>query len=388
MPKVYEFFAGGGMARAGLGPAWECIFANDFDPMKGRTYAANWGSAHLVVDDINNVPIATLPGIADLAWASFPCQDVSLAGNYEGIGHRASKERTRSGAFWSFWSKIRGLAAQGRAPAIVVLENVFGVLTSNAGGDFAAIGSTLSGSGYRFGAVVADASLFLPQSRPRVFIVAIRSDVVVPTTIVRGTPDALWHPVALRRAHDGLSNEAKRKWIWWSMPVPAERTIQIEDIVEDYPSDVEWHDAFQTSRLVAMMDATNRKKLERVITLSGKKVGTVYRRTRLDADGVKCQRAEVRFDGTAGCLRTPSGGSSRQTIIVVEDGVVKSRLLSGREAARLMGLPDTYVLPNRYNDAYHVAGDGIAVPVVSYLRDWIFDPIVGENTVKYLNAAE
>jgi DNA (cytosine-5)-methyltransferase 1 len=27
--KWYEFFAGGGMARLGLGPAWDCQFAND-----------------------------------------------------------------------------------------------------------------------------------------------------------------------------------------------------------------------------------------------------------------------------------------------------------------------------------------------------------------------
>jgi DNA (cytosine-5)-methyltransferase 1 len=30
-PSFYEFFAGGGMARAGLGEGWQCLFANDFD---------------------------------------------------------------------------------------------------------------------------------------------------------------------------------------------------------------------------------------------------------------------------------------------------------------------------------------------------------------------
>lgn len=41
MPPFYEFFAGGGMARAGLGEAWECIFTNDIDEKKFASYRAN-----------------------------------------------------------------------------------------------------------------------------------------------------------------------------------------------------------------------------------------------------------------------------------------------------------------------------------------------------------
>ena len=100
-------------------------------------------------------------------------------------------------------------------------------------------------------------------------------------------------------------------------------------------------------------------------------MGTIYRRTR---DGV--QRAEVRFDGISGCLRTPGGGSSRQTIIVVNGNNIRTRLLSPREAARLMGLDNDYILPTRYNDAYHLAGDGVAVPVVAHLARNLFDPII------------
>jgi DNA (cytosine-5)-methyltransferase 1 len=58
----------------------------------------------------------------------------------------------------------------------------------------------------------------------------------------------------------------------------------------------------------------------------------------------KTQRAEVRFDDISGCLRTPAGGSSRQTVLIVEGKQVRSRLLSPREAARLMGVPDDYPL--------------------------------------------
>src|SRR5947208_7451855 len=81
MPSFYEFFAGGGMARAGLANEWTCLLANDIDEKKGASYAANWGDEHLAVRDVAELTIADLPGRADLAWASFPCQDLSLAGN-------------------------------------------------------------------------------------------------------------------------------------------------------------------------------------------------------------------------------------------------------------------------------------------------------------------
>ena len=71
MPDFYEFFAGGGMARQGLGPGWTCRFANDFDFKKGLTYQDNFGPNELKVGDVREVTPADLPGVADLVWASF-----------------------------------------------------------------------------------------------------------------------------------------------------------------------------------------------------------------------------------------------------------------------------------------------------------------------------
>ena len=70
-------------------------------------------------------------------------------------------------------------------------------------------------------------------------------------------------------------------------------------------------------------------------------------------------QAEARFDGLAGCLRTPGGGSSRQFLIEAHGERVRVRLIGAREAARLMGLPDSYRLPARRNEAYHLLGDGV-----------------------------
>jgi DNA (cytosine-5)-methyltransferase 1 len=130
------------------------------------------------------------------------------------------------------------------------------------------------------------------------------------------------------------------------------------------------------------MAPANRAKLDQAKGAGRRMVGCVYRRTRTDADGVRQQRAEVRFDDLAGCLRTPAGGSSRQTIFVVDGEFVRSRLISARETARLMGLPDSYELPEGYNDAYHLTGDGVAVPVVRHLAKFLFEPILAGETAR------
>ncbi|MFM9162463.1 MAG: DNA cytosine methyltransferase, partial [Methylocystis sp.] len=65
-PSFYEFFAGGGMARAGLGEGWRCLFANDFDHKKLEAYRANWGSDVLHEGDVGAVSLAQLPESADL----------------------------------------------------------------------------------------------------------------------------------------------------------------------------------------------------------------------------------------------------------------------------------------------------------------------------------
>lgn len=373
MGIFYEFFAGGGMVRLGLGPGWQCAFANDFDKMKAAAYEANFDEPEeLVVGDINDVTIGQLPGTADLAWASFPCQDLSLAGNGAGLAGE------RSGTFWAFWRLMRGLSEKNRGPRIIALENVSGTLTSHGGEDFKAIASAFSGLGYRFGAVVIDARHFVPQSRPRLFIIGVRDDVEVPISLTSPSPST-WHSKALTQAHGMLSQRAQTKWLWWHLPQPPKRNTIFADLIEERPSGVEWHSREQTAAILAMMSDLNRDKVRAAQELQYRVVGGVYRRTRPSEAGGKVQRAEVRFDEVAGCLRTPAGGSSRQTIMVIDGRRIRTRLLSPREAARLMGIPEDYKLPERYNDAYHLVGDGVAVPVVRFLRDNILVPLVGRT---------
>ena len=364
MYDFYEFFAGGGMARLGLGPQWRCVFANDIDERKARAYQEYFNSAdEWFSGDVARVKTSDLPGIADLAWASFPCQDLSLAGSGGGLNAK------RSGTFWPFWRLMQGLIHEDRGPRFVVLENVYGALTSHGGADFMAIAKALIDSEYRFGAMVINAVHFIPQSRPRLFIIAIQKNMFIPETLIGNAPDPLWNPPIVIARSEEVKAFSPDSWLWWKLPAPPPRMKILADLIEETPQGVAWHSPAETNRLLGMMSEVNLAKVRKAQASKHRTVGAIYKRIR---DGV--QRAEVRFDGLSGCLRTPVGGSSRQTIMIVKGNRIRSRLLSPREAARLMGLPETYKLPEKYNDAYHLAGDGLVVPVVRYLAENILEP--------------
>ncbi|MGZ6010570.1 MAG: DNA cytosine methyltransferase [Caulobacteraceae bacterium] len=360
---AYEFFAGGGMARAGLGDGWACLFANDFDPLKARTYRANWPGEPLVEGDVWAIPPAALPGRADLAWASSPCQDFSLA------GARAGLKGGRSSALFGFWRLIEALEQEGRAPRALVIENVTGLLSSDGGADFAALAEALAARGYRFGVLEIDAQAFLPQSRPRVFVLAAREP--PPAALIGDSP---FHTPAGRAAHAALPDRLKAHWLWWSPGAPPRRNTALADILEPDAA-VDWHRPDQTRRLLSLMAPLHAAKVEAAQAGGRREVGAVFRRTRVE-DGRRRQRAEVRFDGLAGCLRTPRGGSSRQILMVVDGGQVRTRLLTGREGARLMGLPDDYVLPQSATGALQVVGDGVSAPVVRFLAERLIEPLL------------
>jgi DNA (cytosine-5)-methyltransferase 1 len=365
----YEFFAGGGMARIGLGSGWRCTFANEWCDKKAASYKAHFGGYELRVDDVANLSVQDLPGVPTLVWGSFPCQDLSLAGSGAGL------KGDRSGTFKPFWNLISEMVSLKRAPKIVALENVVGALTSHGGRDFAIIVDSLAQAGYRVGALVMDAVRFLPQSRSRLFIIGVHATAAIPMALTTPVPDEVWHTRSLLEAHSHLPERLRNAWLWWTLPLPYVHITPLNEMIEDEPTGVEWHTPEQTARLISLMSPLHLEKLDKAQRLRKRIVGTVYKRMRPDEDGVRVQRAEVRFDQVSGCLRTPVGGSSRQVIVLVEGKRIRSRLLSPREAARLMGVPEDYPLPANYNEAYHLFGDGLAVPVVSWLEKHLLRPM-------------
>lgn len=370
----YEFFAGGGMARLGLGPGWHCLCSNEWSDSKAAAYRAHFGTSdELRVMDVGKLKPRDLPGHADLVWGSFPCQDLSLAGMGAGL------KGDRSGTFWPFWKLMRGVIAEGRKPSVVVLENVIGMLTSHRGRDFQDIARAVSDDGYRLGALVVDAAHFLPQSRPRLFVIAVDATLSIPRSIESNRDSLPFHSRALVSAHAMLPQDLAERWVWWKLPQPKAKPPALEALIEVRPMGVKWHTREQTAALLDMMSELNRRKVQQAIKTGFPSIGMVYKRTRPDAKRGKVQRAEVRFDGIAGCLRTPAGGSSRQTVLLIEGRKVRSRLLSPREAARLMGVPDSYEVPANYNEAYRLFGDGVAVPVVGWLEQHLLRPLAQSN---------
>ena len=359
------------MARLGLGSrSWKCVFANDNSIKKALAYRTAFrGGDELKRCDVAHIATDDLPGQATLAWASFPCQDLSLAGSGAGLNGE------RSGTFHSFWDLVEQLQAQQRQPRIVALENVVGALTSHSGKDFQTILERMAATGYRTGALVIDAVHFLPQSRPRLFIVGVREDCDIPMDLISQAAGKPWHTGRMQQAFHSLPEALQRKWIWWNVPRPKATVVGLSVLLLPDESHADWHAPKETERLLHLMSEVNRLKVDEAIKCGLRRIGTVYKRTRPLKTGEKKQRAEVRFDDISGCLRTPVGGSSRQIVLVIEGDRVRSRLLAPREAARLMGVPDTYVLPANYNDAYHLFGDGLAVPVVRWLNRHLLLPL-------------
>lgn len=364
----YEFFAGGGLARLGLEADFACAFANDIDPAKARAYRAAFPDGKMREGDVWGLAAADLPGRAALAWASFPCQDLSLAGARGGL------DAPRSGAFWGFLKLIRALEAEGRAPGVLALENVSGLLTSRGGADFTALIAALADAGYRAGALEIDAALFTPQSRPRLFVIATRH--APAGGLIQHGPHAPFHSPALQNAVARLPENLRERWLWWRLDAPPLRNTRLADLLNEVPDGACWNAPEKTAKLLAIMSPLQRARLEAIQKSGRREVGALFRRIRV-VDGVRVQRAEVRFDGLAGCLRTPAGGSSNQTLLFVEGEQVRSRLVSPREAARLMGAPEHYPLPAGQTAALHLLGDAVCVSAVRWLSRHILAPLAG-----------
>lgn len=338
----HEFFAGSGLVSYGLSSCFRATWANDISKRKEAVYRANMDGDVFHLGDIAEVSGSDLPD-AELSWASFPCQDLSLAGKIGGI-HSA-----RSGLVWQ-WLRILDELGP-RAPRVVCLENVVGLVSSRGGEDYKLLHSALSERGYKVGVMLVNADLFLPQSRPRVFVVATKG--AVPRQLVSG--EATWlHSKSIRAIGASLDD-----FVWWSAPLPDAANREIDSIVDRQAS-------YDKSDLVRLIPPSHLRKF----IDSGCEFATGYRRTRNGK-----QVLELRCDGVAGCLRTPAGGSSKQFLVHRTGSEVEIRLLTVREVARLMGAPDDWDLPGSYNDGYFAMGDAVAAPVAKWIGETFLYPL-------------
>lgn len=354
-----ELFAGIGLVRLALEEAgWDCVFANDIDPKKAEIYAHNFGTQELLVRDVREVSAGDIPGSPGLVTGSFPCIDVSLAGN------RAGLNGTHSGLFWELARILGELGAERRQPSFVLLENVTGLLTSNGGADLYAIIEALGCLGYRCDLVTLDASHFVPQSRARLFVIAahemLRESPMRPPQDLLETITPELRPRAVR---DFIESNRDLAWGRVDIPRPPTRERKLKDVLEDLPdSSPWWWPAERVDAMLATMSQRHRETVERHRSSGKELVATVFRRTRAGR-----AMAEVRADGIAGCLRVARGGSSKQILLLVRRSRVRARLLTPRECARLQGVPDDFVINVPRNQALSGFGDAVCVPAVSWI---------------------
>lgn len=347
-----EFFAGIGLMRIGLERAgWRTAFANDIDEDKQRMYHDHFGDGkEFVLGDIHKLDASDIPDIA-LATASFPCNDLSLAGGRRGLAG------DQSSAFWGF---IEILTKMGqRSPPMVLLENVTGFLSSHDGNDFRDALSALNRLGYAVDAFIIDARRFVPQSRQRLFVVATKTPIV---STLNETPkfyESDCRPPALA---DFIMWNADINWRIRRLPPLPTPKSSLPDILEELsPNSQVWWSRERAEYLLNQMSPKHRALADAMVKGDRVTYGTVFRRVRNERS-----MAELRTDGIAGCLRTPRGGSGRQILFAAGKGRFAVRLLTPRECARLMGAED-FTIKVPMNQAFFGFGDAVCVPVIEWI---------------------
>ena len=348
-----EYFAGIGLMRVGLEKeAWTIRLANDIDPQKEQMYRANFpdADAHFKSGDIDSLLPSEIPEVT-LATASFPCNDLSLAGSREGL------EGKNSSAFWGF---IRALErSKTRLPSLVLLENVTGFLTSHGGRDFEDAMFALNDLGYAVDPFILDAAWFVPQSRKRLFVVGVKTN--------ESDTDGLYEllqetPIRPNALVQFILTHPDIRWRIRKLPNPPLSRRKLTSILEKLPNDSDcWWPKDRAEYLLGQMSPRHREMADKMIAARNYSYGTVFRRVR---NGVSM--AELRTDGIAGCLRTPRGGSGRQILFKAGHGKYFVRLLTPRECARLMGADD-FIIDVPLNQALFGFGDAVCVPVIRWI---------------------
>jgi DNA (cytosine-5)-methyltransferase 1 len=364
--RAAEFFAGIGLVRLALEEAAvDVVWASDIERVKRDLYVANFAEEDFVLADVRDVRGSDLPDF-ELATASFPCTDLSLAGGRKGL------DGEHSGMFWEFARVIGELAEEGRAPGVTCLENVPSYATSNGGEDLRASIERLNDLGYACDLVVVDARHFVPQSRPRLFVIG-ELDATYEHT--NWGPDNL-RPTWIARfadAHPELDLRARK------VRPPLAEAVSLADVVQRLrPADRRWWEPERLERFLLGLSERHAERLESMRTASRVVWATAYRRTR---DGMP--KWEIRGDNIAGCLRTTRGGSAKQALVEAGRGVVRARWMTPLEYARLQGVRPTYRLDRvTPNQALFALGDAVCVPAVTWLARERLLPVIREQATR------
>lgn len=375
-----DFFAGIGLASLGFTrQQWNVKYALDHSSSKQKMYEQHFGVGHFHRSPIEKVNGGDVPFVT-LAYASFPCTDISLAGARGGIDAGESR------AFWEFARILKEMEAAGGPgrPPFVLIENVDALLTSGDGYDLQQILYKLNDLGYSTDLLLINARHFVPQSRVRLFItgargVSAQTKNEIEQTLLRSSE------VRAKRIETFIKSHPNISWHLRDLPVLPNHSSRLDQIIDE---EAEWWPEHRTNYLLEQMFDRHKLEIKRLKELGTPSYRTVFRRMRL-RDGKKQSTAEMRTDEIAGCLRTPKGGSARQIVLRIGPDRVDARLLNAKETARLMGADD-YILDRALslNDALFGFGDAVCVPVIEWILSNYFEDLLIGDTLKVGEASQ
>lgn len=317
--KFIDLFAGIGGFRIPLEKlGGDCVFSSEKDKYARKTYSSNFNE--IPSGDITKIKNEDIPE-HDVLCAGFPCQSFSISGKQKGF------EDTRGTLFYEI-ARI----AKFHKPKVLLLENVKNLVRHNNGETFNIMRNTIKEMGYDFHYKVLNASKYgVPQSRKRVFIVGLRSDI----------------------------NHSKFKF-----PKPTNEPVKLKDILQpdnltrEYVKDtkVNWKENKQTSLF-------KKPKLKPI------RIGTVNK-------GGQGERI-YDINGHSITLSAYGGGLFSKTGGYKING--KVRKLSPRECARLMGFPDNFKIPVSDAQAWKQFGNSVVIDLVEKIFIKINDTNILEN---------
>ncbi|MGH2503210.1 MAG: hypothetical protein ACRDID_11925, partial [Ktedonobacterales bacterium] len=172
---------------------------------------------------------------------------------------------------------------------------------------------------------------------------------------------------------DAIAANSALRWRVRRLPAPPRHDGRLEEILDDLPDDApEWWSEQRASYLLSQMSARHRAQADAMIVGEQWRCGAVFRRMRRGRS-----MAELRVDGLAGCLRTPRGGSGRQILFKAGFGRYQVRLLTPREASRLMGAGE-FRISGSLNDALFGFGDAVCADAIDWIATYYLDPLINE----------
>jgi DNA (cytosine-5)-methyltransferase 1 len=307
--KFIDLFCGiGGFHLALSRLGGECVFASDVDTRGHALYNENFGLTPK--GDIWKIPVAEIPA-HDVLAGGFPCQTFSLAGKQTGFG------TARGQLFF----RIVDIAKVHR-PKVIFLENVKNFAKHDDGRTLAKVESELTALNYEFSHQVINAAEFgAATARKRIYFVA-------------------W---------------PKERPIAFTFPATTGVKNCVQQFLEPTGS------RLNITNIPFNCDATSVAKLEKNFVLSGSPLRLGNKNDGTPTQGGQGNRV-YSAKGVAITFASGGGGIGGKTGLYWINGAI--RKLTPREAARIMGFPDTFKIHAKSSVAYHQIGNSVQVDVI------------------------